>query len=210
MASTSSSTEFTTLVTLHHHDFRVERLHMWWDFFSTVEQVGIKKDLGRATSLLTMLVNWDLLQAFTSFWDLMLRCMSIRGVDLVLTIEEYTALLQFPSYPTGSMCLSSSIGLTDSWPTFLDYIGDFINGEQGWEKLRIRAFLIAFSSIIIFPSFASKIDLGVVPLVDSPEPRRWCAYVLCPAIPAMVLYPSTLLFLNFFLDLQDSLRLHST
>jgi hypothetical protein len=73
---------------------------MWWDFFSTVEQVGIKKDLGRATSLLTMLVNWDLLQAFTSFWDLMLRCMSIRGVDLVPTIEEYTALLQVPSYPT--------------------------------------------------------------------------------------------------------------
>ena len=67
MASTSSSTKFTTLVTLHHHDFRVERLHMWWDFFNTVEQVGIKKDLDRATSLLTMLVNWDLLQAFTSF-----------------------------------------------------------------------------------------------------------------------------------------------
>ena len=40
---------------------------MWWDFFNTVEQVGIKKDLDRATSLLTMLVNWDLLQAFTSF-----------------------------------------------------------------------------------------------------------------------------------------------
>ena len=136
----------------------------------------------------------------------MLRCMSIRGVDLVPTIVEYTALLQVPSYPTQIYVsiqqyrayreLANFLGLKygvvspeirkvgTMWRHanisfgFLasrisrsqcsqDYIGDFISGEQGWEKLRIRAFLIAFSSIIIFPSSASKIDLGVVPLVDS-------------------------------------------
>ncbi|GMY33694.1 hypothetical protein FCV25MIE_28936 [Fagus crenata] len=100
MASTSSSAKFTSLVTLHHHDFRVERLRMWWGFFSTVEEVHIKKDLGRATSLLTMQVNWDLLQALTSFWDLVLHYVSIGSVDLVPTIEEYAALLQVPSSPT--------------------------------------------------------------------------------------------------------------
>ena len=40
---------------------------MWWDFFSSAEQVRIKEDLGRATSLLTIEVNWDLFQALTSF-----------------------------------------------------------------------------------------------------------------------------------------------
>ena len=73
---------------------------MWWDFFSLDEKVHIKDDIGRAISLLTMKVNWDLLQALASFWDPVLRCVSIRVVDLVSTIKEYTALLQVPSFPT--------------------------------------------------------------------------------------------------------------
>ncbi|GMY05729.1 hypothetical protein FCV25MIE_00968 [Fagus crenata] len=88
MASTSSNVEFTSLVTLHHHDFRVERLRMWWDFFGLEEQVRIKYDIGMATSLLTMDVKWDQLQALASFWDPVLHCMSIGDMDLVLTIEE--------------------------------------------------------------------------------------------------------------------------
>ena len=73
---------------------------MWWDFFSLDEKVHIKDDIGRAISLLTMKVNWDLLQALASFWDPVLRCLSIGGMDLVSTIEEYTELLQVPSSPT--------------------------------------------------------------------------------------------------------------
>jgi hypothetical protein len=56
-ASTSSSAKFTSLVTFHYHDFRVERLCMWWNLFSLEEQVRIKDDIGRTTSLLTMEVN---------------------------------------------------------------------------------------------------------------------------------------------------------
>ncbi|GMY06233.1 hypothetical protein FCV25MIE_01472 [Fagus crenata] len=99
MASTSSNSEFTSMVTLHHHYFRVERLLIWWQFFGTEEQVRIKVDFGRTTSWLTMQANWDLIQALTSFWDPTLRCLSIGSVDLVPTIEEYTALLQVPSSP---------------------------------------------------------------------------------------------------------------
>ena len=100
MATTSSSAEFTLLVTLHHPDFRVERLRMWWDFFNTAEQVRIKDDISRATSLLTMEVNRDLLHALASFWDLLLHCVSIGSMDLVPTIEEYTAFLQGHSSPS--------------------------------------------------------------------------------------------------------------
>jgi hypothetical protein len=42
---------------------------MWWHFLSIAEQVRIKDDFGRVTSLLTLQVNWDLIQALTSFWD---------------------------------------------------------------------------------------------------------------------------------------------
>ncbi|GMY23884.1 hypothetical protein FCV25MIE_19125, partial [Fagus crenata] len=38
MASTSSSAKFMSLVTLNYHDFRVERLRLWWDFFSLEEK----------------------------------------------------------------------------------------------------------------------------------------------------------------------------
>jgi hypothetical protein len=57
MASTSSSAEFTSLVTLRYHDFRVERLRLLWNLFNSAEQVRIKNDLGKTMSLLTMEVN---------------------------------------------------------------------------------------------------------------------------------------------------------
>ena len=88
MALTSFTAEFTSMVTLHHHDFRVERLRMWWHLFSTAEQVRIKDDFGRVTSLLTMQVKWDLIQDLTSFWDLALRCVSIGSVDLVPLVDD--------------------------------------------------------------------------------------------------------------------------
>uniref|UniRef100_A0A2N9F1V6 Reverse transcriptase domain-containing protein n=1 Tax=Fagus sylvatica TaxID=28930 RepID=A0A2N9F1V6_FAGSY len=135
-ASTSSSAEFTSLVTFHYHDFRVERL--------------------------------------------LLRCVSIRVVDLVSTIEEYTALLQVPSSPTrvyvpvqqyrANKELGNFLGLKykamrlEIRKFLRDYVDDFINGSQGWEELQIKAFLLAFSSIIFFLSSANRIDLGVVPL----------------------------------------------
>uniref|UniRef100_A0A2N9I0K5 Uncharacterized protein n=1 Tax=Fagus sylvatica TaxID=28930 RepID=A0A2N9I0K5_FAGSY len=138
-ASTSSSAEFTSLVTFHYHDFRVERL--------------------------------------------LLRCVSIRVVDLVSTIEEYTALLQVPSSPTrvyvpvqqyrANKELGNFLGLKykamrlEIRKFLRDYVDDFINGSQGWEELQIKAFLLAFSSIIFFLSSANRIDLGVVPLLPS-------------------------------------------
>jgi hypothetical protein len=68
--------------------------------FSTEEQVRIKKDFGRATSLPTLQVNWDLIQALTSFWDPTLPCVSLGSVDLVPTIGEYAELLQVASSST--------------------------------------------------------------------------------------------------------------
>ena len=42
-------------------------------------------------------------------------------------------------------------------------------GEQGWEKLQIRAFMIAFSGIILFPSSAGRIDFRCSPPGGQPE-----------------------------------------
>ena len=48
-----------------------------------------------------------------------------------------------------------------------DHIGDFVNGDQGWEKLWVKAFMIAFAGIIFSSPSSGRVDLGVVPLVDS-------------------------------------------
>uniref|UniRef100_A0A2N9ECG0 DUF7745 domain-containing protein n=1 Tax=Fagus sylvatica TaxID=28930 RepID=A0A2N9ECG0_FAGSY len=155
MASTSSSAEFTSLVTLRYHDFRVERLRLLWNLFNSAEQ------------------------ALASFWDPVLRCVFIGGVDLVPTVEEYTTLLQFLSSPTrvyvpvqqyrANRKLGNFLGLKyramrpkirkvgTTWQhasisfDFLtsrfsrsqcpqDYTDDFINGSQGWEELRIKIY----------------------------------------------------------------------
>uniref|UniRef100_A0A2N9FFQ6 Uncharacterized protein n=1 Tax=Fagus sylvatica TaxID=28930 RepID=A0A2N9FFQ6_FAGSY len=102
MASTSSSAEFTSMVTLHHHDFRIERLCMWWHFFNTAKQVPSSP------------------------------------AQIYMPTQQYRANRE----------LANTLGLryrVVNPEISKDYIGDFVNGEQGWGELRIKAFKIAFA-----------------------------------------------------------------
>jgi hypothetical protein len=72
-----------------------------------------------------------------------------------------------------------------SWTDFpVDLAGDFTAGSQGGGQLRINAFKIAFAGIFLFPTSASRIDVGVVPLVCG-EDESIVPTVLCETIRSL-------------------------
>ena len=58
---------------------------------------------------------------------------------------------------------------------------DFIAGKREWKKFRINAFKIAFAGIFLFPTFAGRIDLGVISLIFS-EGRSIIPAILCETV----------------------------
>jgi hypothetical protein len=121
MASSSNGPD--SLVTLHFHDFRVERMRHWWTLLGEDDHADIVGIFGKFPSLMRLQVDRGLLEALASFWDPTHCCFSIGEVDLVPTLEEYAGLLQLDSPfsetpvipiqgPRSNRCLEKYLGLT--------------------------------------------------------------------------------------------------
>ena len=95
MASSSSGPG--SLVTLRFHDFRVERMRLWWTLLGEDDHADIVGAFGQFPSLMQLRVDRGLLEALASFWDPTHCYFSIGEVDLVPTLEEYAGLLQLDS-----------------------------------------------------------------------------------------------------------------
>jgi hypothetical protein len=220
----SSSSDPDSLVTLHFHDFRVERMRHWWTLLGEDDHADIVGIFGKFPPFMRLQVDRGLLEALASFWDPTHCCFSIGEVDLVPTLEEYAELLQLVSPfsetpvipiqgPRSNWCLEKYLGLTtavlcleiarpeETWRKAnisLDLLTkyfsrsdfpvklarDFIAGKKGWKKFRINAFKIAFAGIILFPTSAGRIDLGVIPIVFS-EGRSVIPAILCETVRSL-------------------------
>uniref|UniRef100_A0A2N9I506 Uncharacterized protein n=1 Tax=Fagus sylvatica TaxID=28930 RepID=A0A2N9I506_FAGSY len=90
----SSSNDPDSLVTLHFHDFRVERMRHWWTLLGEDDHADIVGFFGKFPPFMRLQVDRGLLEALASFWDPTHCCFSIGEVDLVPTMEEYAELLQ--------------------------------------------------------------------------------------------------------------------
>ena len=93
----SSSGDPDSLVTLHFHCFRVERMRHWWTLLGEDDHADIVGIFGKFPSLMRLRVDRGLLEALASFWDPTHCCFSIREVDLTPTLEEYARFLQLDS-----------------------------------------------------------------------------------------------------------------
>ena len=72
-----------------------------------------------------------------------------------------------------------------SWSDFpVELARAFIAGKQGWPKFRVNAFKIAFAGIFLFPTYADRIDLGVIPLIFS-EGRSIIPAILCETVRSL-------------------------
>jgi hypothetical protein len=118
----SSSNDPDSLVTLHFHDFRVERMRHWWNLLGEDDHADIVGIFGKFPPFMRLQVDRGLLEALASFWDPTHCCFSIGEVDLVPTLEEYAELLQLDSPfsetpvipiqgPRSNRCLEKYLGL---------------------------------------------------------------------------------------------------
>uniref|UniRef100_A0A2N9EQU0 DUF7745 domain-containing protein n=1 Tax=Fagus sylvatica TaxID=28930 RepID=A0A2N9EQU0_FAGSY len=119
----SSSNDPDSLVTLHFHDFRVERMRHWWTLLGEDDHADIVGFFGKFPPFMRLQVDRGLLEALASFWDPTHCCFSIGEVDLIPTMEEYAKLLQLDSPfsetpvipiqgPRSNRCLEKYLGLT--------------------------------------------------------------------------------------------------
>ena len=88
---------YDTMVELEQETFHEKELERWWTSFSSKDRAYIKQFLGKATSLFCTSLDWHLLDAIVTSWDLALRCSTIGDVDLVPTLEEYDHFLSLPT-----------------------------------------------------------------------------------------------------------------
>ena len=89
---------YNTLVELEREDYHKRKLKRWWGSFSCGDQALIQQLLGDATALLYTILDWHMLEVITSCWDPVLRCVTIRDVNLVPTLEKCDRFLSFPTF----------------------------------------------------------------------------------------------------------------
>uniref|UniRef100_A0A2N9F419 Aminotransferase-like plant mobile domain-containing protein n=1 Tax=Fagus sylvatica TaxID=28930 RepID=A0A2N9F419_FAGSY len=180
----SSSNDPDSLVTLHFHDFRVERMRHWWTLLGEDDHADIVGIFGKFSPFMRLQVDRGLLEALASFWDPTHCCFSIGEVDLVPHLGGFYVLRSPDLRKLGGKA-NISLDLLTKYFSRSDFpvklARDFIAGKKGWKKFRINAFKIAFAGIFLFPTSAGRIDLGVIP------PGRGGSDVLHTAPPALVL-----------------------
>uniref|UniRef100_A0A2N9GIF6 DUF7745 domain-containing protein n=1 Tax=Fagus sylvatica TaxID=28930 RepID=A0A2N9GIF6_FAGSY len=142
----SSSNDPDSLVTLHFHDFRVERMRHWWTLLGEDDHADIVGIFGKFPPFMRLQVDRGLLEALASFWDPTHCCFSIGEVDLVPTLEEYAEL------PSARQPLQRDSGHTHSGPSVKPMFGEilgfdhcmtfqwsllgtFIAGKRGMEEI---------------------------------------------------------------------------
>uniref|UniRef100_A0A2N9H8H5 DUF7745 domain-containing protein n=1 Tax=Fagus sylvatica TaxID=28930 RepID=A0A2N9H8H5_FAGSY len=201
----SSSNDPDSLVTLHFHDFRVERMRHWWTLLGEDDHADIVGFFGKFPPFMRLQVDRGLLEALASFWDPTHCCFSIGEVDLVPT---------YGGGPRSNRCLEKYLGLTtavlrpeiarpeETWRKAnisLDLLTkyfsrsdfpvklarDFIAGKKGMEEIPNQCLQDRLSQVFFsFPTSAGRIDLGVIPIVFS-EGRSIIPAILCETVRSL-------------------------
>ncbi|MFQ6622342.1 hypothetical protein Gotur_001454 [Gossypium turneri] len=104
--------------------------------------------------LLDMKVDKRLFRALVQFWNPNYSCFTLRKVDLVPMVEEYTALLRSRiQQKGGSKCIL--------WKSLKDIILAYPD-----TKKRVDVFALSIYGLVIFPKALGHIDEAVTDLFD--------------------------------------------
>uniref|UniRef100_A0A2N9GLF5 Uncharacterized protein n=1 Tax=Fagus sylvatica TaxID=28930 RepID=A0A2N9GLF5_FAGSY len=171
----SSSSDPDSLVTLHFHDFRVERMRHWWTLLGEDDHADI---VGIFDLVPTLEEYAELLQLVSPFSET--PVIPIQGPRSNRCLEKYlgltTAVLRLEIARPEETWRKANISLDlltkyfsrSDFPVKL--ARDFIAGKKGWKKFRINAFKIAFAgdrergfrcSVLSSSSFGSAVTCGI-------------------------------------------------
>uniref|UniRef100_A0A2N9I1W3 DUF7745 domain-containing protein n=1 Tax=Fagus sylvatica TaxID=28930 RepID=A0A2N9I1W3_FAGSY len=199
----SSSNDPDSLVTLHFHDFRVERMRHWWTLLGEDDHADIVGFFGKFPPFMRLPVDRGLLEALASFWDPTHCCFSIGEVDLVPTMEEYAELLQLDrAFQRDSVLRPEIARPEETWrkanisPRPVDEVllseclsrrsllETSLRARRGGRNSESMPSRSPFAGIFLFPTSAGRIDLGVIPIVFS-EGRSIIPAILCETVRSL-------------------------
>ncbi|MBA0755784.1 hypothetical protein Gogos_019819, partial [Gossypium gossypioides] len=144
--------------------------------------------------LLNMKVDKHLFLALVQFWNTAYGCFTFGRVDLVPTVEEYTALLRCPkiqvdkaysravSVPTFLKKLMNIIGMSEQWVTARikrkgdskcipwKNLKDIILAHPDTKK-KVEVFALSIYGLVIFPKALGHVDKAVTDLFDRLDKR---------------------------------------
>uniref|UniRef100_A0A2N9HSI9 DUF7745 domain-containing protein n=1 Tax=Fagus sylvatica TaxID=28930 RepID=A0A2N9HSI9_FAGSY len=149
----SSSNDPDSLVTLHFHDLRVERMRHWWTLLGEDDHADIVGFFGKFPPFMRLPVDRGLLEALASLWDptsLLLFHWGILRPEIARPEETWRKA-------NISLDLLTKYFSRSAFPAKL--ARDFIVGKKGWKKFRINAFKIAFAGLSSLPYCARPCGL---------------------------------------------------
>ncbi|KAL1175379.1 hypothetical protein V6Z11_A04G085300 [Gossypium hirsutum] len=108
--------------------------------------------------LLDLKVDKYLFRAMAQFWNLAYSCFTFGKVDLVPTVEEYTAFLRCPKVQVDKVYSKAA-----SAPTFVKKLMS-ITGMN--TKRKVDVFALSIYDLVIFPKALRHMDEAVVDVFD--------------------------------------------
>ncbi|KAG8500559.1 hypothetical protein CXB51_004369 [Gossypium anomalum] len=181
--------EFTRVNTAQNE---LQELRDIWARWDEEAKQSFYQSYGDISYLLDIKVDKHLFQAMVQFWNAAYRCFTFGEVDLVPTVEEYTALLRCPKVQvrkayakvlngqTFAKKLMNISGMSEPWVTArIQQKGD--SKCIPWENLRdlvlahpderkrIDIFALSIYGLVIFPKALRHVDEAVTDLFDRLE-----------------------------------------
>ncbi|EOY10682.1 Uncharacterized protein TCM_025984 [Theobroma cacao] len=181
-----------------------------WDKWGATTRANFDRKYGHIARLLKVQVDEQLLKAIVQFWDPSYRCFVFNKVDMVPTIEEYSALLQIDldnpdkiywrGQKTGHRRkLAKMMGITSAevdqnlrkkgdnecipWSFLRSYIMKQRDTEQGQLVMAL-----AIYGLVIFPKVLGHIEVGIIDFFEQ---------VVNKANPSPSILAETLRSLNY-------------
>ncbi|KAL1102530.1 hypothetical protein V6Z11_D05G371100 [Gossypium hirsutum] len=188
---TSELSDFT-YINVTQNNFR-ELKEIWAQWDDEVKQL-FYSNYGDLPYLLDIKVDEHLFRALAQFWNPAYRCFTFGEIDLVPTIEEYTALLHCPRFQADKV-YSKAVNV----PTFVKKLVNILGMSEQWVSMRVKqkgknkcipwrslrdlilahpdtkkkvdVFALSIYGLMIFPRALGYIDEAVTDLFDRLDKR---------------------------------------
>ncbi|KAA3488214.1 myosin heavy chain-like [Gossypium australe] len=183
---TSEFYDYTRISVTQNDLWELKEIWNQWDEETNQLFYGNYGDLPH---LLDIKIDEHLFRVFTQYWNPAYSCFTFERVDLVPTIEEYTALLRCPKVqvdkaylraacvPTFLKKLMNIIGMSEQWVTARvkqkgeckciswRILKDLILLHP-YTKRRVNVFVLSIYGLMVFPRALGYVDEAVSDLFD--------------------------------------------
>ncbi|MFQ6669485.1 hypothetical protein Gotur_034710, partial [Gossypium turneri] len=107
-----------------------------------------------------------LFRALAQFWNSTYNCFTFEKVDMVPTMEEYTALLRYPRIQADKAYSRAANVLT-----FVKKLMKITGMSEQWVTKKVDVFALSIYGLIIFPKALGHVDKAVTGLFDQLDGR---------------------------------------